>query len=93
MGEPMCYLIGNDVCVKVPEIFRLRQYSNMWVEDGIKTVDSLLKYLSEQAKDILYDFAESTGSNDGEGLTEALKSRIVEYYGRFGDGNFSVCFG
>ena len=93
MGEPMCYLIGNDVWVKVPEIFRLRQYSDMRIEDGIKTVDFLLNYLSEQAKDILYDFAENTGSNDGEGLTEALKSRIVEYYGRFGDGNFSVHFG
>ena len=93
LGEPRCELVENDVWVNVPEIFRLRKYSEMNVEDGIKTVDSLLEYLSKEPSDTLYDFSEKTGSNDGCGLTENLKSRILEYYGRFGDGNFSVHFG
>lgn len=93
LGEPYCVLVGEDIWVKVPEIFRLQNYSDLTVESGIKTVDGLLEYLSEQPKDILYNYKEKTGSNYGNGLTDSLRESIIEYYSRFGDGNFSVHFG
>ncbi|MBP5722174.1 MAG: hypothetical protein J6X18_01130 [Bacteroidales bacterium] len=99
LGKPRCTLVDDVVWVKVPEIFRLQYYSDMSIEDGIKTVEDLLAYLSEQQPERIHDFQDSmilpSGcvSGDSYGLTDSLKKRIVEYYGRFGDGNFSVHFG
>ena len=93
LGEPYCKLIKNDVWVNVPEIFRLRVYSDMNIENGIKTIDRLLEYLSEKPKELLYDFQEKNSYENGIGLTDALRNRITEYYTQFGDGNFSVHFG
>lgn len=79
----------GSVWVEVPEIFRYRFYSDFDnVGEGLKTVDSLLDFLRRGNQGSIQDY------NDLEpGLTENLEKRIREYYGQFGDGNFSVTFG
>lgn len=85
-------LIDDNVWIKVGEIFRLQEYSAMTVENGIKTIDELIAYLKEPSRQELLSWFDEEG-NDYNGMSEELEKRIREYYGKYGDGNFSVSFG
>lgn len=90
-----CEYIKNTIWVEVPEIFRYRHYSDMYIEDGLKTIDDLLGYLRKESDpERIYDYQEDPESSDrNNGLTPKLEQRIREHYSRFGDNNFSVHFG
>lgn len=93
-GYPMCKLIDDKIWVKIPyEIFRYRFYSDMLVDNGLKTIDDLIGYLRAGIQERIYDFAENVESDNGSGLTPQLEARLREFYSQFGDGNFSVHFG
>ena len=90
--EPNCILIGNDLWVHLDrEIFRLREYSDMTVESGLKTVNDLISYLSSPERQDNLIWWEN--NNLRSGLFPEFENRLREYYGQFGDGNFSVHFG
>ena len=85
----MCRILKGNIYVEVPSIFRLREYSDMSFYNGLSTVDSLIEYLKEPYRqEIITDYLTGT-----TGLTESLEKRIREFYGKFGDGNFTVHFG
>lgn len=84
-----CHIIKGEIYVEVPSIFRLYEYSDMGYDDGLSTVDSLIEYLQKpERQSLITDF-----KTDEKGLTPDLEKRIREFYGRFGDGNFTVHFG
>lgn len=87
-----CRSVDGDVWIQVGEIFRLREYSEMTVESGIKTIDELITYLKEPSRQKWLSWYDEEG-NDYNGMSEELEKRIREYYGKYGDGNFSVSFG
>jgi len=92
LGTPSCYYIKNTVWVGLPyEIFRLREYSDMGVEDGLQTVDDLIDYLKNENKQSQLRWFEN--GNTREGMFPEFEQRLREYYGQFGDHNFSVHFG
>jgi len=92
LGHPLCYNIDDDVWVNLPyEIFRLREYSDMTVSNGLKTIDDLIKYLSEPNRQ--HNLIWWENNNMKEGMFPEFEARLKEYYGQFGDGNFSVHFG
>lgn len=92
LDYPQCYLINDDVWVKMnSEIFRLREYSDMYIENGLKTVNELIEYLNEPSRQNNLIWWEN--SNLKEGMFPEFETRLKEYYGQFGDGNFSVHFG
>ncbi len=92
LGYPCCYFINNTVWVNMPyEIFRLREYSNMFIYNGLKTIDDLIKYLSDTNRQ--HNLIWYENNNKKEGMFPEFELRLREYYGQFGDGNFSVYFG
>ena len=88
-GEFISVMLGGEVYVNIPSIFRLREYSEMSFEDGISDIETLIEYLKKpERQDYITDFL------SGEtGLTESLEKRIREFYGKLGNGNFTVHFG
>ena len=88
----MSRLVNNDAWIKVGEIFRLQEYSEITVEDGIKTIDGLIAYLKEPSRQKLLYWLDDD-EKEYQGMSEELEKRIREYYGKYGDGNFSVSFG
>lgn len=92
LQEPMCSLIKDTVWVNLPyEIFRLREYTDFFIEDGIKTIDELIKYLSEPHRQDSLIWWEN--ENLKPGMFPEFETRLREFYGQFGDNNFSVHFG
>ena len=87
-----CRSVDGDVWVEVREVFRLQEYSDMTVESGIKTIDELITYLKEPSRQKWLSWVDEEGNNYN-GMSEELEKRIREYYGKYGDGNFSVSFG
>lgn len=87
-----CRLVDDDVWIQVGEIFRLQEYSEMTISDGIKTIEELIAYLKEPSRQELLSWFDDEGNNYN-GMSEELEKRIREYYGKYGDGNFSVSFG
>ena len=91
-GTPSCYYIENTVWISLPyEIFRLREYSDMGIEDGLQTVDDLIVYLKNENRQTNLMWFEN--GNTREGMFPEFEQRLREYYGQFGDHNFSVHFG
>lgn len=94
MTNPRCKYVKNTIWIKMPyEIFRYRYYSDMNFNNGLRTIDDLLRYLKEGNQTSIHDFKEKTRSNQGTGLTSQLKQQIIDYYSQFGDNNFVVYFG
>lgn len=92
LQEPMCSLIKDTVWVNLPyEIFRLREYTDFFIEDGIKTIDELIKFLSEPHRQDRLMWWEN--ENLKPGMFPEFETRLREFYGQFGDNNFSVHFG
>ena len=90
--EPSCKLIGDDLWVHLnQEIFRLREYSDMTIETGLKTIKDLISYLSSPERQDYLIWWEN--GNLRSGLFPEFENRLREYYSQFGDGNFSVHFG
>ena len=87
-----CRLVDDDVWIQVREIFRLQEYSEMDIADGIKTIDELITYLKEPSRQKWLSWFDEE-RNDYNVMSEKKKKRIREYYGKYGDGNFSVSFG
>lgn len=91
LGEPYCYYIKNTVWVKIPEIFRLQEYSDMGIETGLKTIDSIIEYLSNPERKSRLTWWDN--NNLKEGFSQELETKLRKYYEQFGDMNFSVHFG
>ncbi len=87
-----CRSVNGDVWVQVGEIFRLQEYSEMTVESGIKTIDGLIDYLKEPSRQEHISWFDNE-ENERVGMSDELEERIRDYYGKYGDGNFSVSFG
>ena len=87
-----CRLVDDDVWIEVREVFRLQEYSEMTVESGIKTIGELITYLKEPSRQKLISWFDDE-EKEHQGMSEELEKRIREYYGKYGDGNFSVSFG
>lgn len=87
-----CRLVDDDAWIAVREIFRLQEYSEMTVESGIKTIDELITYLKEPSRQKWLSWVDEE-EKEHQGMSEELEKRIREYYGKYGDGNFSVSFG
>ncbi len=92
INTPICSFFEDDsvwLSLRNYEIFRLREYSDFDIKNGINTVDGLIKYLKKPTiQSILYSFDDLA-----VGLTPKLEKEIREFYGQFGDRNFSVTFG
>lgn len=92
LQEPMCSLIKDTVWVNLPyEIFRLREYTDFFIEDGIKTIDELIRFLNEPHRQDSLIWWEN--ENLKPGMFPEFETRLREFYGQFGDNNFSVHFG
>lgn len=91
LGNPYCYYIQNTIWVKVPEIFRLQEYSNMDIKTGLKTIDSLIEYISDPKRKSILTWCKNDSFQ--EGFSQELEIKIREYYSQFGNKNFSVHFG
>jgi len=90
--DPNCVLIDEDLWVHLnQEIFRLREYSDMTIKTGLKTIKDLISYLSSPERQNNLIWWEN--DNLKTGLFPEFENRLREYYGQFGDGNFSVHFG
>lgn len=90
----LCRKYKRHIYVKIPsEIFRLREYSDLTVSTGIKTVDDLIKYLSQPQRQSQILWYDKDTEEECAGLTPKLEAKIREFYSQFGDNNFSVSFG